>query len=570
LTQLLYEFVEQNGSYLVFFREEGIQREELHALQVRMLRQYDIERLLPIAFDESDFVIKLRYAISETKMLSQVLQYRRLLMSEYYEILLKTVLMLLDCKQYMLDEDKHILHENFIFVGADITDVRFVYLPTENVGLTGSVPERLKQLALTLIAFVDGMDAAGLQSILQYFYTETFTLAGFRELLHRLELQTGQRSEEQDAPARMHLVQEAKARPVEVQTERQTELKPAKQAVREETSGPEKDDEAGPADPFLRALAIKPGAGKQTDKGKKVKQESKQAADPVQQHEAGKRNKLLKQMDAKKELQLRNIAFAALAVGLALTLKDVLEKGADGWLSPFLLLVLLAVVLLIRHLLLKPKSSPGATGGTAPPTEQLSDKQQSKEMQPTEPERRHATEREPVQIVGPEVPTEHYYEALPLYTRMLGESTSPVTAHLGFDNSSHQEEEQALSYLIVQRSGHMERIAIHKDVFRIGSQADAVHYEEQADGVSRTHVEVMKKSGKNVVRDLGSRNGTFLNGVKLAPYREYMLNDEDRLLIGPSEFQFFYTLKGSADSYVTEAVLAAAVDRSGGQHEIME
>jgi pSer/pThr/pTyr-binding forkhead associated (FHA) protein len=51
--------------------------------------------------------------------------------------------------------------------------------------------------------------------------------------------------------------------------------------------------------------------------------------------------------------------------------------------------------------------------------------------------------------------------------------------------------------------------------------------------VSRKHCEINQDQGLLRVRDLGSRNGTFVNGEKVA---ETVLNPGDRLQIGPVAF----------------------------------
>lgn len=562
LGQLFFEFIEQNGSYLVFYDQEGIRGEELNAVQVRMLQQYSIERLLPIEFEAQDLKLRLRYNISGAKMLSQVLKYRRMSMSEYYDILLRTVLMLSDCKKYMLDEEKHVLHEDFIFVGEELADIRFVYLPTENVGLTGSVPERLKQLATTLIAFVDGMNAAGFQAILQYFYTESFTLAGIQELLHRLELRTDELSGSQGRLTATTTPgsEQATSAGISLQTDRESEPTSAQGRPKEQHEAALRADSREPEDPLLRALDIKTKKAKKS--GKPKKRQGKAAG------------KWLSPLALQRELQLRNIALAALAVGAALVLKDVLERGPGGWLSYYWGIVLLALGVLARYLWVKRANTrtsalESGSGPSEPDSgSNLEGHEPSKDLSQRERNALQLTyPQERPRIVGPEVPTENYYEALPLFTSMLGDSHSHNTGLLGFDNSESEEEKQALSYLVVRRKGMVERIAVHKDVFRIGSQEDVVHYCEDAEGVSRTHLEIIKKSGKNIVRDLGSRNGTFLNGAKLAPYREYLLNNDDKLLVAQTEFQFFYSLKGEPSFGFNDTMLAAFTDREEGFNE---
>ncbi len=51
-------------------------------------------------------------------------------------------------------------------------------------------------------------------------------------------------------------------------------------------------------------------------------------------------------------------------------------------------------------------------------------------------------------------------------------------------------------------------------------------------GVSRRHARITRKNGQVIVEDLGSINGTFVNGKRLAPYLGEVLNDGDQLQLG--------------------------------------
>jgi pSer/pThr/pTyr-binding forkhead associated (FHA) protein len=51
-------------------------------------------------------------------------------------------------------------------------------------------------------------------------------------------------------------------------------------------------------------------------------------------------------------------------------------------------------------------------------------------------------------------------------------------------------------------------------------------------GVSRRHARILKREGTVVAEDLGSINGTFINGKRLAPYLPEALHDGDQLQLG--------------------------------------
>jgi pSer/pThr/pTyr-binding forkhead associated (FHA) protein len=54
----------------------------------------------------------------------------------------------------------------------------------------------------------------------------------------------------------------------------------------------------------------------------------------------------------------------------------------------------------------------------------------------------------------------------------------------------------------------------------------------QAQGVSRRHASIFKQRAAVVVEDLGSINGTFVNGKRLDPYLPETLKDGDILQLG--------------------------------------
>jgi hypothetical protein len=66
---------------------------------------------------------------------------------------------------------------------------------------------------------------------------------------------------------------------------------------------------------------------------------------------------------------------------------------------------------------------------------------------------------------------------------------------------------------------------------------DLTPYQAYANGVSRLHA-VLKREGKRVfVMDLGSSNGTYLNGKRLTPNSDQTLNHGDMLSLGKLKIQ---------------------------------
>lgn len=68
---------------------------------------------------------------------------------------------------------------------------------------------------------------------------------------------------------------------------------------------------------------------------------------------------------------------------------------------------------------------------------------------------------------------------------------------------------------------------------------DLNNYQGYALGVSRKHAQIEKLEDQYVLMDLGSSNGTFLNGNRLNPYKPYILNHGDKIMIGQLAVRFY-------------------------------
>jgi hypothetical protein len=66
---------------------------------------------------------------------------------------------------------------------------------------------------------------------------------------------------------------------------------------------------------------------------------------------------------------------------------------------------------------------------------------------------------------------------------------------------------------------------------------DLSSYNAYANGVSRLHAAIKLVKNRIVVVDLGSSNGTYLNGVRLAPYIETPVSHGDLIYLGKLKIQ---------------------------------
>lgn len=66
---------------------------------------------------------------------------------------------------------------------------------------------------------------------------------------------------------------------------------------------------------------------------------------------------------------------------------------------------------------------------------------------------------------------------------------------------------------------------------------DLSPYQAYAAGVSRLHAVIKRSAGSVIFMDLGSANGTFLNGNRLAPNAEQILRHGDVISLGKMRIQ---------------------------------
>lgn len=99
--------------------------------------------------------------------------------------------------------------------------------------------------------------------------------------------------------------------------------------------------------------------------------------------------------------------------------------------------------------------------------------------------------------------------------------------------------------------------------FMIG-RAEDCHLKPRSELISRYHCTILSEEAYVAIRDLGSKNGVYLNGERIVGERE--LKNGDQLIIGPLEFEVVLTvgLKGETKSKVSSIseVVARAVEQN--------
>jgi hypothetical protein len=66
---------------------------------------------------------------------------------------------------------------------------------------------------------------------------------------------------------------------------------------------------------------------------------------------------------------------------------------------------------------------------------------------------------------------------------------------------------------------------------------DLSPYDAFSNGVSRLHAAIKLVNNRTIIVDLGSSNGTYLNGLRLTPYFETPVSHGDMILLGKFKLQ---------------------------------
>ncbi len=81
-------------------------------------------------------------------------------------------------------------------------------------------------------------------------------------------------------------------------------------------------------------------------------------------------------------------------------------------------------------------------------------------------------------------------------------------------------------------------ILVKDEKFFIG-RCETCQLRPKSESISRKHCAIVQKDGRVLLADLKSRNGTFINNVKLEPEKAKVLKSGDMIRVGQLEFQVF-------------------------------
>lgn len=98
--------------------------------------------------------------------------------------------------------------------------------------------------------------------------------------------------------------------------------------------------------------------------------------------------------------------------------------------------------------------------------------------------------------------------------------------------------EEEYPYLVENKNGIVEKIYINKDIFKIGRLDELVDYVSDNKAVGKMHAEIRKINSEYYIKDLNSKNGTYINNKRLESNELYKIKENDSIKFADSSYAF--------------------------------
>ncbi|MGG1599786.1 DUF6382 domain-containing protein [Paenibacillus naphthalenovorans] len=491
---LQVNYVSEHGHYMVLTFPHG-EQEELSSFQVNMLSANRIPRLLELQVEAKDGQMRLHYNITGKRMLAYWLRMEQLTLRSYYSLLLRIVEILDDSKVYMLQPGRYVLKEEYIYCGSGLQDLYLTYVPKNNLTGKHPVSSDIQQLASRWIHRVTELHGSGFQELMRYLQEDSFNLPELKQLLHN----------------QLNLLEETPAAvPSGIPSSLELPEKPS--AVDRKIM--EKPQERREFDDMQHAQAVSPIL----------------STDEVYEARGREENR-------HKKKQLWIVLLTVLMWGLIWKLYADQPQELMLYVCAGLTVLFGAAALVflrrIRHAAgTETEDEPSVEDWAPDYGDAGGDGGFFSRIGLAEPVQRKEPLKEEIQPVEP-FPSLTPAPDLAMRTMLL--SPPDATVFLG---RPVRKEKRAAPFLEFFRDGVRQQACIQKPGFVIGraaDEADLIHAEE---GVSRLHAEILQDQEGYGIRDLGSLNGTTLNGEALVPYQVQPLKEGDIVKIVTTEFTF--------------------------------
>lgn len=497
-----YTFDYESGSansYMVVRNKKNVLYKNY---QVEMIANNTISGLLPLDLRQKNNITGFYYNITSKISLSQYISHKKLSKKEFINLLSNIVKTLLECRKYLLSSNSFLVYEDYLFINPSTQEVFLMYLPVEQ---TGSLADKLKKFTLRILIEKAKFDESSsdnfLQKILEYIREESFSVNGFYSFLNTL------RSEsyiDKTSDAKIIINDDFSQKPKnEVKNIKQNNVR---QKIKKDINEPIK-------------IPNVPGR------------------DNIHLIKADKVTREASQKDSRSSSVLLAVLVQILVIILYFLGKKYLMTVTDDAISAYVGtgLTLFALDLLVMRKIFDKREEQGKAIN-ASKRSIVSDINipaiKEKIIGTTHIKSSQKEDIPELNSVGSVINQEMKYSNIrndSFDIKSAGMDETAVLCEKGISDP----------YLSYKHDGVEERINISKSSFIIGRLQGQVDYICTNNAVGKVHAEILSKGEFHYLKDLNSRNGSFLNGEQVVPNKENEIKSGDRISLANSDFTFF-------------------------------
>ncbi len=193
MAEFVTDFIQSDTTYMVLKNKSNPEAGTLNRIQVKMLAASSVPHVLDLHVREVDTDTELHYDIGGKRMLSACLRTEKITLVEYYALLLQIVTALEYGMTYMLNPNRFLLKEDYMFVDGPLAEgiVYLTYVPLDESAGAAPIRERIGSLAARWMTAVDDLRGNGIQHVLQMCEQPSFSLQTLKSLLIGLLSESG-------------------------------------------------------------------------------------------------------------------------------------------------------------------------------------------------------------------------------------------------------------------------------------------------------------------------------------------------------------------------------------------
>ncbi|MDQ2085703.1 DUF6382 domain-containing protein [Herbivorax sp. ANBcel31] len=492
-----------SGNFLVISIDAS---EKIHEYQVGILANNPNKNILPLDVRQKDDKHNLYYNITSKLSLAQYLKRNKIDKNTFVSIFSGITKTILSSKDYLFSEKSFLLMDEYMYINPNNLEIALVYLPF-NVNTQLNINDVLKEFTKNFIINSADMDESNndnfIQKVINLLKLDTFTVLEFEKLLKELKVQQPYNKNTINKPAPT----------ASEQFKNKSNNTPKPQSDCFEKNKPD-------IPPSKNNFNI-PKPPKKTQKPKSSVEKS--------------RNTETKMKYNSNVIVLGFVLQLIIVTGSVILLtSDALDSLGNDMGTNIVGIVILAgaISLLLWKNILNKKNIIETVSSKEPAHPKPSNSNISKPQVNT-------NKKEILSFSQNKHHQEQNIQPNVFNTNSKASDETTLLSQEGQDETTLlNSQDPSPPYLQANKDGVLEEIKITKPEFIIGRLKDQVDYVTQNKAIGKVHAEIITKNGQYFLKDLNSKNGTFINDKRLNSNVEYEIKDNDIIVFANSKYIF--------------------------------